>query len=457
MDEGQKLEGWKAIAEHLGVSLRTAQYWYDLLGLPVVKGPGNRGRVSASAADLDDWKARNLTLTHDESAPEPEVRPPTAAEAGAPTRPHEDSRSAVTVSQAASPVRKFWIYATLLTVLAVVTYASIRKFAFPRSGKPAAIGMSVNTLIVKDAEGKELWHYSFPLRMSEEYNDPVWAKNFWFAADVDGDGETELIFGAVPLMARDDPDSQTNEVLCFSQDDHRIKWRFTPGRSKVTDNTREEYFPPYWINNVKLVPGRSARNTRIVVSSIHNTQAPAQVAVLDGHGKLLGEYWHPGQLIQIGFADLDGDGKPELLLGGVNNGDHAATLVVFDPDRVHGTATGLSDPGFGLRGFEPGTEKAVVLFPLPCLAREGPKIERYHWVEMLHITQDRLFLAVSAGVARGKMDLLYELDYDLKVRSITPGADVRQQHLDWEKAGYLKHPLDDADLKRMAGEVIVRR
>lgn len=456
MDEARNLEGWKAIAKHLGVSLRTAQYWHDRLGLPVLKGPGNRGRVSASATDLDDWKSTHWTLIQDESSPEPEAPPPPATQEDAPTGPDEDSKTAVTGSKAAKSARRFWVLVTLFTVLAVVTYASIRRFVFPRSGKPAAIGMAVNTLIVKDAEGKELWHYSFPLRMRDEYNDPSWARNYWFAADVDGDGETELVFGTVPLIARDDPASQINEVLCFSQNDHRIKWRFTPGRSKVTDNTGEEYFPPYWIYNLKLVPGRPASNERIVVSSMHNTEAPDQVAILDGHGKLLGEYWHPGHLSQMGFADLDGDGKPELLLGGVNNGQHAATLVVFDPDRVHGTATGLSDPRFGLRGFEPGTEKAVVLFPLTCLAREGPKAERYNWIEMLHVTKDRLFLAVSEGVVRGKLDLIYELDYDLKVRSVAPNADVRQQHLDWEKGGYLKHPLDDADLKRMAREVIVR-
>jgi hypothetical protein len=98
MHEGQKLEGWKTVAKHLGVSLRTAQYWHEQSGLPVRKGPGNRGRVSASATDLDDWKARNWILTQEEPAPELEAQPPASTEADAPARLEEDSRTTVAVS-----------------------------------------------------------------------------------------------------------------------------------------------------------------------------------------------------------------------------------------------------------------------------------------------------------------------------------------------------------------------
>jgi hypothetical protein len=35
------LTGWKAIANHMGVSVGTAKKWYKLKGLPVCRGPNN--------------------------------------------------------------------------------------------------------------------------------------------------------------------------------------------------------------------------------------------------------------------------------------------------------------------------------------------------------------------------------------------------------------------------------
>lgn len=56
--EGQKLEGWKGIAEFLGVTVRTAQNWERYLGMPIQRrGSGNGARVSADRAELGIWKA----------------------------------------------------------------------------------------------------------------------------------------------------------------------------------------------------------------------------------------------------------------------------------------------------------------------------------------------------------------------------------------------------------------
>jgi hypothetical protein len=36
--------------------------------------------------------------------------------------------------------------------------------------------------------------------------------------------------------------------------------------------------------------------SRIAVTSRHPTEYPTQFVLLDGHGSVLGEYWHSGQL-----------------------------------------------------------------------------------------------------------------------------------------------------------------
>ncbi|MEM6702017.1 MAG: tetratricopeptide repeat protein [Acidobacteriota bacterium] len=56
MQDDQKLDGWKQIASHLGVSINTAKRYYREEGLPVTAvGSGEKPRYSASPAKLDAW------------------------------------------------------------------------------------------------------------------------------------------------------------------------------------------------------------------------------------------------------------------------------------------------------------------------------------------------------------------------------------------------------------------
>ena len=52
----KELSGWKEIASHLGVGVRTAQDYERNLGLPVHRQPGEKGRVFADPDELDVWR-----------------------------------------------------------------------------------------------------------------------------------------------------------------------------------------------------------------------------------------------------------------------------------------------------------------------------------------------------------------------------------------------------------------
>ncbi len=54
--KGDRLDSWKAIAEYLGVEVRSVQRWEKERGLPAHRVPGDRrGRVFAYPSDLDTW------------------------------------------------------------------------------------------------------------------------------------------------------------------------------------------------------------------------------------------------------------------------------------------------------------------------------------------------------------------------------------------------------------------
>src|SRR3954462_12480482 len=58
-----RLDGWKAIADHLGRDVRTAQRWRDERGMPVHRVPGRKGgAVFADAAEVDAWLFQTATV-----------------------------------------------------------------------------------------------------------------------------------------------------------------------------------------------------------------------------------------------------------------------------------------------------------------------------------------------------------------------------------------------------------
>jgi hypothetical protein len=63
------------------------------------------------------------------------------------------------------------------------------------------------------------------------------------------------------------------------------------------------------------------------------------------------------------LADLDGEGREDIIATGVANGyDHQATLVVLDPDRVFGASIEMR-PEFQIHGKGVAQERLRLLFP----------------------------------------------------------------------------------------------
>ncbi|HMO67965.1 MAG TPA: hypothetical protein PKE25_04760, partial [Novosphingobium sp.] len=55
---GRRLDGWKAIAAHLGRDRTTAMRWHERHGMPVHRPPGGtRAPVHAWSHELDRWLA----------------------------------------------------------------------------------------------------------------------------------------------------------------------------------------------------------------------------------------------------------------------------------------------------------------------------------------------------------------------------------------------------------------
>jgi hypothetical protein len=413
----QELSGWKEIASHLGVSVRTVQDYEKNLGLPVHRRPGEKGRVFADPGELDAWRT---------------------------TRNGSGSPSPAAVHEV-WPRRVLFAAVLALPLLALGAYLLL----IPH-GPPTDFRVGGKRLIVYNNNGKELWRHTFDYDLQDELYLPDAEKRLTWLGDLDGTGQPVLLF--VPKAVNDL--EVPSLLLCFAADGN-IKWRFRPGRP-VTDASGRRMVPPYMIRNLQVVMGKTPADTRIVVSSNHYLNYSNQVAFLDAHGRTVGEYWHPGHLLYLRAADLANDGHMDILMAGVSNGNHQATLVALDPLQVVGlmTANEVRDERYRLLGMQPANEKAVVLFPRSSFSAG----QDYTRVIHLRVTKERLLVYVAEGEGEGAPAvLLYELDNGLHVMDLTPlSSEVLFLYQGLRARGLVDHPFSE-ELARLKAALVVRR
>jgi len=440
----KELNTWKEISAYLGVGVRTAQEYENELDLPVhrLEGKG-KPRVRAFSSELDEWKSKH-GLSADGSASIQQTETPLT-----PSPPGNSLPSEARSGAALSNVRRVIIYVGLAAATGLILIAY---WSFKRPNPISDFRVQGRNLITTDSKGRELWRHSFPgILIEADYLYETRSAHSWIG-DLEGNGNQELIILADPW----DRANVGTSSICFNADGKQ-RWQFTPGKP-VADRTGDRMVPPYFTNNVQVILGHSPTDTRVAVSSNHYLGQANQVAFLDVAGRMVGEYWHPGHLLHSGQADLDGSGRKLLILAGVNNGNHQATLVILDPMKMLGVVTPheMKDHRFELLNMAPAHETAVVFFPRSCVSADQP----YTRVRTLHINNDRIVATVSEGMAEIDQGFVYELDYNLRVMNVVPtnAVAVERMHRDLEVQGKLTHSFDlTQECARLKAGVVVRR
>ncbi len=261
-----------------------------------------------------------------------------------------DSKPDRSTAHPRAGLRKIIAIAALGAALAILAYISTRALAVHDQPKFGRIDGSA--LVILDAEGKELWRKVF----SEGFG-PDWYNaqglRIWIG-DLEGKGHTSVLFVYSPAA----PQPHSTTLICYS-DRGKEEWHWTPGRDLPELAGSPATYKTYALGVLKATENGPAR---IVVASAHDPWWPSQIALLDANGKTISEYWHSGALTQMVLADLGGDGKEEIVLTGVSQYDHQATLVVLDPDRVFGASTEVH-PEFQIHGTGVAQEKLRLLLP----------------------------------------------------------------------------------------------
>lgn len=318
-------------------------------------------------------------------------------------------------------------------LIAIVSYVSVRMLTV--HGRPQFGRLDGSILRIMDANGKELWSKSFPEGFGPDwYYEKGLASRIWFE-DVEGKGEPSVLLAYSP---DDNQRPHSSVLICYSEQG-KEKWRWTPGK----DLPEMAGSPPtYKIFGLGLLKATENKPARIVVVSQHSPWWPSQVAVLDGNGKVLSEYWHSGGLQSMILADLDGDGRQEIIVAGVSEYDHQATLVVLDPDRVFG-ASKETRPGFQIHGMGDAQERLRLLFPRSDLNRA---LFQFNVAIDPTFENGVLRLRVAECITPLGCHIWYEFDKNFHLIAAYAGGDeFRSAHARFYQNGKDAHPLTDAE------------
>ena len=268
----QVLRSWKEVAHHLKVSTRTAQGWEKRLGLPVRRiGKGQKARILADPQQLDEWLRQSRMNSSRQSA---NADPPEAEE----ITPGINLHTIPTASK--NSILRFWKIASAGIAIFIL---SITPFLMdkPFSGTPVRIGLENRTMKVFDGNNHFLWQ----TQLTDLDPQDAHLNHSNLISDVDGDGSQEVLFEYLPGTDR----AAQPKLLCFSsRGDLRWEYAFT---SKNVESSRH-FSLIHPLNRLLRVVGE--KQNYILYAPIHDP-SPHQVILLDAKtGRLVEEYWHPG-------------------------------------------------------------------------------------------------------------------------------------------------------------------
>ncbi len=408
----RELQTWQEIAAYLKISIRSAQQYEKIAGLPVHRMAGKRSLVWAVPAELDAWKRR--------------------------TEPRE--------ARQAPPRRWFEICGGVALMLAL---SGVLWSLHLHSRIPSRLHIAGKVLTVLDDQGEQLWQHTFPEEIPSNFLDPDSELRHFQFLDIDGDGEIELLF----TYYKNEGKSLGSALYCFSGSG-KVKWKYVPRRS-LTDG-RGSITPLYSISSVEAMPPSNHEAGWIAVGGQHAWSYPNILAVLNADGSVRGEYWHSGHLATMHLFDLNGDGVPEIVLGGIAEGYNRATLVVLDHNRVFGASTQPPEDHHQLQGLPTGAEEAVVLFPKSCFTKT---LEAHNRIYGLKDVGDTLLALVAEAVSNSRPFpyIVYQLNHSLVLQNATISDQFVTRHHELEAQHLLDHQYSAETCVPLKDFAVLRR
>jgi hypothetical protein len=403
------LRSWKEIAAYLGCDVRTCHRWEDQRGMPVHRAEGSEKKspVFAYKDELDAWFK-------------------------------ETFRSANETAKKAEDVRPWLKWALGGAAVIILAGAFLREGGILAKRQPADFAIEGSVLVILDKQKQELWRWDTKMedlkpeaffRASFQHRDHD-SGNILPALiikDIDMDGETEVLFA--PKGEND----QTGEGWLYCLDRKGVeRWRFPAGRELRCGG--KVFSPDYRIAGFHAHDLVGDGKCEIVVEAFHAPDWPCRLVLLDASGKSLGDYWNAGYLRDVGYVDITGDGREELVVVGVNKEYRSGCLIVFDPLRIGGGSPQSGD--FACEGVGPGTELHYII-TLPCDVHEATGSYTAD-LRQIDLPDNGWIRATSS------LGLIFDFDFKLDPVQVSWGDGFKGLHMSLAAAGKISSALGPA-------------
>lgn len=403
------MTSWKEIATHLQVSVKTAQRYETEMGLPVRR---LGGRVSISIQELAAWQG-------------------TAAK----ENPWWTNLRTLQIALAVC-------VALLIGCAGVGAWHMMSHLP----GDPMSAVQEGNLLKVLDRKGRQVWEHRFPEVTLVPRT--MWTTSEQFE-DIDRDGKMETVM----VWQHVGRDAIGWSLHCFSSTG-QLLWELKP-EDQVRMAAGKTVGPPYVIRSFTLFNSPEADGTRWVAATfVHVNEVASTLIVVDSKGKRRGQYWHSGHLNSVQMFDADGDGKAEIVAGGVRHGKEQAVLVAFDPSRVSGAnAMPAGDPR-AMVDQGPSSEKWTGYIAKSTLCK---RLDSFNYVSTLNVANGNLHAHVYETVQMPEAYLIYDFAPGLRLREVSITAAFTEAN----RKLFLQHQMGqlipEKELGRLQEEFRVER
>ncbi len=164
--------------------------------------------------------------------------------------------------------------------------------------------------------------------------------------DLDGDGHREVL---TTLNLRGEPTIPQAGLHVFNGLGDR--YDVLVDRRVGFRGTRYE-LPVRIEGGSMVILDTSVRTNPELYLTMKNDRSPNAVVRMNSRGEVLGEYWHHGQFNAAYVSDINGDGRPELVLCGFNDVDDdsqpaSPVIIIVDPRKIAGKRESSVTRGYG--------------------------------------------------------------------------------------------------------------
>lgn len=422
--QSNRLDGWKAIADHLGRDARTAQRWHHDRGMPVHHVAGARsGGVFAYRAELDLWLETGASSSTAPVSPEPPPRSPEPSQADTQTAPGNGParrRPRLVIASAAA-----------LLLAGVASLALFSNTATTPHAIPTQFTLKNTALSATDAEGNVLWTAPLP-NAADGTNDRGGAQaqlEKTLTVDLDGDATSELV-AVVHYVNSNRRGIHDAEVYSFTATGAFL-WRYRP--SRLLTFTGRQFGAP-WRVHASAVTGSPAV---VWLAYIHRTWWPSFVVRLGQGGTEQLRFVNSGHIEAL--QSLTTAGKRLMLAAGFNNEFMLPAMAAFEEDGPPVTSPQTAGTPFLCDECPRDQPSLYLLFPRSDVnvALGAPFVS----VSDIETPDDRGFLEVSVRQPDQGLRAIYRLSANhLAPQSVAFSDAHWAMHRKLSAAGTLDHP-----------------